>query len=211
MSSAGAPCSVLGYRTPEPGCDPCHQNRLGPVLCDSICSKRSILFSRCPSQSASHPGTRDTSPLHTPHAPRAALSRLIISQSANYTVAMNAHFAPPGAAWQEHRTPDGRVYYFNPLTKVTQWTKPEDLMSPAEVCVLRRRREGAVFQRSRADVSEPSVRSQISHGKSTRPRVVASTGTTPRPRRARGRCPTSTRELWLVAKQHRLPQREHSP
>lgn len=47
---------------------------------------------------------------------------------------MNAPFAPPGAAaWQEHRTPDGRVYYYNPLTKVTQWTKPEDLMSPAEV------------------------------------------------------------------------------
>jgi hypothetical protein len=46
---------------------------------------------------------------------------------------MNAPFAPPGAAWQEHRTPDGRVYYYNALTKVTQWTKPEDLMSPAEV------------------------------------------------------------------------------
>ncbi|KAJ4295861.1 U1 snRNP protein [Collariella sp. IMI 366227] len=45
---------------------------------------------------------------------------------------MNAPYAPPGAAWQEHRTPDGRIYYFNPLTKVTQWTKPEDLMSPAE-------------------------------------------------------------------------------
>ena len=48
---------------------------------------------------------------------------------------MNASFAPPGAAWQEHRTPDGRVYYYNPLTKVTQWTKPEDLMTPAEVCL----------------------------------------------------------------------------
>jgi pre-mRNA-processing factor 40 len=49
---------------------------------------------------------------------------------------MNAPFAPPGAAWQEHRTADARVYYYNPLTKVTQWTKPEDLMSPAEVCML---------------------------------------------------------------------------
>ncbi|KAL2199807.1 hypothetical protein P885DRAFT_29574 [Corynascus similis CBS 632.67] len=45
---------------------------------------------------------------------------------------MNAPFAPPGAAWQEHRTPDGRVYYYNALTKATQWTKPEELMSPAE-------------------------------------------------------------------------------
>ena len=42
---------------------------------------------------------------------------------------------PPvgGAAWTEHRTPDGRVYYYNAMTKVTQWTKPEDMMTPAEV------------------------------------------------------------------------------
>ncbi|KAK4101687.1 hypothetical protein N658DRAFT_485976 [Parathielavia hyrcaniae] len=45
---------------------------------------------------------------------------------------MNAPFAPPGAAWSEHRTADGRVYYYHALTKVTQWTKPEELMSPAE-------------------------------------------------------------------------------
>lgn len=48
------------------------------------------------------------------------------------------HFgqAPPPTTWQEFKSPDGRVYYFNPTTKVTQWTKPEDLMSPAEVCRL---------------------------------------------------------------------------
>ncbi|KAK4201852.1 hypothetical protein QBC40DRAFT_277671 [Triangularia verruculosa] len=47
---------------------------------------------------------------------------------------IGGHFAPPGApsAWQEHSTPDGRVYYYNPLTKVTQWTKPEEMMTPAE-------------------------------------------------------------------------------
>lgn len=57
---------------------------------------------------------------------------------------IGAPFAPPppGSAWQEHRTPDGRSYYYNSLTKVTQWTKPEELMSPAEVCrsALRPRR-----------------------------------------------------------------------
>ncbi|KAF2199923.1 hypothetical protein GQ43DRAFT_442037 [Delitschia confertaspora ATCC 74209] len=37
--------------------------------------------------------------------------------------------APP---WQEAKAPDGRVYYYNPQTKVTQWTKPEELMTPAE-------------------------------------------------------------------------------
>ncbi|KAK4681955.1 U1 snRNP protein [Podospora pseudoanserina] len=47
---------------------------------------------------------------------------------------MNGHFAPPGApaVWTEHKTPDGRTYYYNILTKVTQWTKPEEMMTPAE-------------------------------------------------------------------------------
>ncbi|KND95232.1 Pre-mRNA-processing protein prp40 [Tolypocladium ophioglossoides CBS 100239] len=44
--------------------------------------------------------------------------------------------APPAPAsvpaWQEHHTPDGRAYYYNATTKVTQWTKPEEIMTPAE-------------------------------------------------------------------------------
>ncbi|KAM4054908.1 FF domain-containing protein [Hirsutella rhossiliensis] len=45
---------------------------------------------------------------------------------------MNGFPGPPASAWQEHHTPDGRAYYYNASTKVTQWTKPEDMMSPAE-------------------------------------------------------------------------------
>lgn len=45
-----------------------------------------------------------------------------------------AAFPPPAGTWQEHRTPDGRIYYYNAITKVTQWTKPEEIMTPAEVC-----------------------------------------------------------------------------
>jgi hypothetical protein len=45
---------------------------------------------------------------------------------------LNSHAAPPGL-WQEARNSDGRVYYYNTITKATQWTKPEDLMTPAEV------------------------------------------------------------------------------
>ncbi|CAG9937981.1 unnamed protein product [Clonostachys rosea f. rosea IK726] len=40
--------------------------------------------------------------------------------------------APPAPVWQEHHTNDGRAYYYNSVTKATQWTKPEEMMSPAE-------------------------------------------------------------------------------
>ncbi|EGC42993.1 pre-mRNA-processing protein prp40 [Histoplasma capsulatum var. duboisii H88] len=44
---------------------------------------------------------------------------------------MNGMPAPP-ALWQEARNSDGRVYYYNVQTKATQWTKPLELMTPAE-------------------------------------------------------------------------------
>ncbi|KAA6410943.1 MAG: formin binding [Lasallia pustulata] len=44
---------------------------------------------------------------------------------------VNLAAGPPGQ-WQEARNNDGRVYYYNTATKVTQWTKPLELMSPAE-------------------------------------------------------------------------------
>ncbi|KAL6895617.1 hypothetical protein HDV57DRAFT_479976 [Trichoderma longibrachiatum] len=45
-------------------------------------------------------------------------------------------FVQPASAWQEHKTPEGRAYYYNSVTKVTQWTKPEELMTPAERALL---------------------------------------------------------------------------
>ncbi|KAF1816792.1 hypothetical protein P152DRAFT_406849 [Eremomyces bilateralis CBS 781.70] len=39
---------------------------------------------------------------------------------------------PRPGLWQEAKSPDGRVYFYNTQTKATQWTKPEDLMTPAE-------------------------------------------------------------------------------
>ncbi|KAL5420856.1 hypothetical protein PMIN04_006103 [Paraphaeosphaeria minitans] len=47
-------------------------------------------------------------------------------------------FPPPGGmplpppAWKSVTTPEGKTYYFNALTNVTQWTKPEELMTPEE-------------------------------------------------------------------------------
>lgn len=35
--------------------------------------------------------------------------------------------------WNEARNADGRAYYYNTQTKATQWTKPLELMTPAEV------------------------------------------------------------------------------
>ncbi|OBT79990.1 hypothetical protein VF21_01166 [Pseudogymnoascus sp. 05NY08] len=44
---------------------------------------------------------------------------------------INGHMAPPGL-WQEARNAEGRVYYYNTITKATQWTKPEELMTVVE-------------------------------------------------------------------------------
>lgn len=42
--------------------------------------------------------------------------------------------AGPASLWQEARNAEGRAYYYNVQTKVTQWAKPEELMTPVEVC-----------------------------------------------------------------------------
>ena len=46
----------------------------------------------------------------------------------------NGHVQSP--LWQEARNADGRAYYYNTVTKATQWTKPEELMTPAEVRLM---------------------------------------------------------------------------
>jgi len=36
--------------------------------------------------------------------------------------------------WTEHKAPDGRIYYYNNLTKQSSWEKPDELKTSAEVC-----------------------------------------------------------------------------
>lgn len=35
--------------------------------------------------------------------------------------------------WTEHKAPDGRIYYYNLVTKQSLWEKPDELKSPSEV------------------------------------------------------------------------------
>jgi hypothetical protein len=61
-------------------------------------------------------------------------SNLVSRRIAGVRVAKMNAMPAPGSLWQEARTPEGRVYYFNVNTKATQWTKPEELMTMEEVC-----------------------------------------------------------------------------
>ena len=120
----------------------------------------------------------------------------------------NGFYGPPppaAATWQEYRSADGRVYYYNAATKETTWTKPEEMMSPAEVRFLPT--GSPVFADLRA-----SARSRTNHGRSTRRRVAASIGTTLRRSRVRGRCPRPIRRpsAHPGRRQPRQPRRESS-
>jgi hypothetical protein len=61
-------------------------------------------------------------------------SKLVFSlETPSMNGAGPGQYGQPPAAWQEHRTADGRSYYYNSVTKVTQWTKPDEMMTQAEV------------------------------------------------------------------------------
>lgn len=38
--------------------------------------------------------------------------------------------------WTEHKSLDGKTYYYNTETKQSTWEKPDELKSPAEVKTL---------------------------------------------------------------------------
>lgn len=39
----------------------------------------------------------------------------------------------PTTEWTEHKSPDGRNYYYNSVTKQSSWDKPDELKTVAEV------------------------------------------------------------------------------
>jgi len=76
------------------------------------------------------------------------------------------------ALWQEARNPaDGRIYYYNTQTKETQWTKPVDLMTPAEV----RKGQPRVYIQHADELYSEHCR--ILHGRNTQQKEEGSIGT----------------------------------
>uniref|UniRef100_A0A672UYZ4 Pre-mRNA-processing factor 40 homolog A n=1 Tax=Strigops habroptila TaxID=2489341 RepID=A0A672UYZ4_STRHB len=45
---------------------------------------------------------------------------------------VNSMDAQKSSTWTEHKSPDGRTYYYNTETKQSTWEKPDDLKTPAE-------------------------------------------------------------------------------
>jgi len=78
------------------------------------------------------------------------------------------------ALWQEAKNPEGRVYYYNVQTKATQWTKPAELMTPAEVHFPEITRKRYLHGNSTNKPNREPFK--IHHGNNIRLRMVALIG-----------------------------------
>ncbi|NXD86838.1 PR40A factor, partial [Halcyon senegalensis] len=54
-------------------------------------------------------------------------------QTATTNSSVNEEHSKQKSTWTEHKSPDGRTYYYNTETKQSTWEKPDDLKTPAEV------------------------------------------------------------------------------
>lgn len=99
---------------------------------------------------------------------------------------MNGQVPAPGL-WQEARNADGRVYYYNTVTKVTQWDKPLELMTPVEVL--------PTIPVKSIELTTRSAHYPINHGRSIPLKEAVSTGITPKPSKVYGRCQQFSRRL----------------
>ncbi|NXP76260.1 PR40A factor, partial [Ramphastos sulfuratus] len=53
-------------------------------------------------------------------------------QTTTTTSSVNEDHSKQKSTWTEHKSPDGRTYYYNTETKQSTWEKPDDLKTPAE-------------------------------------------------------------------------------
>ncbi|NWZ86169.1 PR40A factor, partial [Poecile atricapillus] len=55
-----------------------------------------------------------------------------VQQSSTTTSSASEDHSKQKSTWTEHKSPDGRTYYYNTETKQSTWEKPDDLKTPAE-------------------------------------------------------------------------------
>ncbi|NWQ70613.1 PR40A factor, partial [Neopipo cinnamomea] len=55
-----------------------------------------------------------------------------VQQTATTTSSASEDHSKQKSTWTEHKSPDGRTYYYNTETKQSTWEKPDDLKTPAE-------------------------------------------------------------------------------
>ncbi|XP_063257135.1 pre-mRNA-processing factor 40 homolog A [Prinia subflava] len=67
------------------------------------------------------PGTQPTHPVVS-----------TVQQSSTTPSAASEDHSKQKSTWTEHKSPDGRTYYYNTETKQSTWEKPDDLKTPAE-------------------------------------------------------------------------------
>ncbi|NWV85990.1 PR40A factor, partial [Dasyornis broadbenti] len=67
------------------------------------------------------PGTQTTHPVVS-----------TVQQSSTTTSSASEDHSKQKSTWTEHKSPDGRTYYYNTETKQSTWEKPDDLKTPAE-------------------------------------------------------------------------------
>uniref|UniRef100_A0A452TFE4 Pre-mRNA-processing factor 40 homolog A n=1 Tax=Ursus maritimus TaxID=29073 RepID=A0A452TFE4_URSMA len=60
------------------------------------------------------------------------VSNKIIWRRLSSVTKVQSNTKPPKSMWTEHKSPDGRTYYYNTETKQSTWEKPDDLKTPAE-------------------------------------------------------------------------------
>ncbi|NXE43291.1 PR40A factor, partial [Ptilorrhoa leucosticta] len=69
--------------------------------------------------------------LSLPQTTHPVVSR--VQQSSTTTSSASEDHSKQKSTWTEHKSPDGRTYYYNTETKQSTWEKPDDLKTPAEV------------------------------------------------------------------------------
>ncbi|XP_042302987.1 pre-mRNA-processing factor 40 homolog A [Sceloporus undulatus] len=55
-----------------------------------------------------------------------------VQQATPVNSSTNEESSKQKSVWTEHKSPDGRTYYYNTETKQSTWEKPDDLKTPAE-------------------------------------------------------------------------------